>query len=304
MNAHEWLARDLPDHPHISLLGAPVSSASISPSQAWSTPPAFREALRRFPTWDAEHAVDVSALSIRDCGDVADDREDRDIDAARHRIHDACTAAGARGGMVAVIGGDNSITVPVMRALMATHAQERWGLITLDAHHDCRPLDGGPSNGTPVRELIEGGLPGTSVAQIAIHPLGNQQEHARWAREHGVHVVPVQRVRETGVQAAVDDVRRALQLGGVTAVHVDFDIDCADRSAAPACPASLPGGLAAGDLLRLAHLLGRDAPAAGADITEVDANADVAGITVRLAAAVFLGFCAGLAHRLRGARAG
>ena len=35
------------------------------------------------------------------------------------------------------------------------------------------------------------------------------------------------------------------------------------------------------------------------DVTEVDANADVAGITVRLAAALFLAFCSGVAARPR-----
>lgn len=297
MNAREWLGRDQPEHPDVCLVGAPVSRASLSPSEAWSTPAAFRVALQRFPTWEAEHEVDVAALSIRDCGDVADDRQESDAAPGRARIRDACAAAVARGGAVAVIGGDNSVTVPVMQALMEDRPDERWALVTLDAHHDCRPLDAGPSNGTPVRELIEAGLPGTRVAQIGIHPLANHAEHARWAMQEGVHVYPVRAVRTSGAVAVVDEALHALSNAGATAVHVDFDIDCADRSAAPACPASLPGGLQPADLLDIAYALGRDARVAGADFTEVDANADVAGVTVRLAAAMFLRFCAGLACR-------
>lgn len=297
MNARDWLLRDEPDHPDISLVGAPVSRASISPSEAWATPPAFREALRRFPTWDAAHGVDLGTLAIRDCGDIADDRRDAGAGAARARLRDACATAAARGGVVIVIGGDNSVTVAAMQALMAASPDAGWGLATLDAHHDCRPLDAGPSNGTPVRELIESGLAGTRVAQIGIHPLGNEAAHASWAAQQGVHVFPVGAVRTSGPAAIVDEVQHTLSNAGVSAMHVDFDIDCVERSAAPACPASLPGGLQPAELLEIAYLLGRDVRVAGADITEVNANADVAGITVRLAAAAFLMFCAGVACR-------
>lgn len=298
MNAREWLAHAQPEFPDMSLVGAPVSRASISPSQAWSTPQAFRETLARFPTWEAAHELDLAEVAIRDTGDVADDRGDPDASAGRERIRAACVAAAARGGGVFVVGGDNSVTVPAMQALMANGPEERWGLVTLDAHHDCRPLDNGPSNGTVVRELIEAGLPGKSVAQIGIHPLGNDLENARWARSQGVHVYPLGDVKAHGVPAVIHEAHAALTGAGVTSVYVDFDLDCADRAAAPGCPASLPGGLAAGELMQFARLLGDHFRVAGADITEVDANADVAGITLRLAACVFLSFCAGFS-RLR-----
>ena len=297
MNAREWLAHARSEFPDISLVGAPVSRASISPSQAWTTPAAFRETLARFPTWEAAHEIDLTELSIRDTGDVVDDRGDADASAGRERIRAACAEAANLGGGVFVVGGDNSVTVPAMEAMMANRPKERWGLVTLDAHHDCRTLHNGYSNGTVVRELIEAGLPGNRVAQIGIHPLGNDLENARWAKEQGVHVYPVREVRLNGVHAVIHEAHLALTAAGVTSVYVDFDLDCADRSEAPACPGSLPGGLAAGDLIQFARLLGNHFGVAGADITEVDASADVAGATMRLAACVFLSFCAGYACR-------
>jgi arginase family enzyme len=54
------------------------------------------------------------------------------------------------------------------------------------------------------------------------------------------------------------------------------------------------------DLLRAAYLLGADPHVAGADLCEVDANADVNGMTLRLMAATFLSFCSGLATRATG----
>src|SRR5579864_6169282 len=171
MNAREWLQREAPESPDLGVVGAPISKASISPSQAWSTPPAFRAALERFPTWEAQHGIDLADLAISDFGDVAGDHDDPDASAAHQRVHDACVRAAGLCGTIVVVGGDNSLTAPAMRGVMQARPDNGWGLITLDAHHDCRPLDQGPRNGTPVRELIEGGLPGNRVAQIGISPL-------------------------------------------------------------------------------------------------------------------------------------
>ena len=297
MNAREWLVREEPALPGIGVVGAPISKASISPSQAWSTPPALRAALARFPTWNAQHRIDLAELSVRDFGDVLGDRDDPDATAAHQRIYEACAQAAAVSGTLVVIGGDNSLTVPAMRAAMHNRPDGGWGLITLDAHHDCRPLDQGPRNGTPVRELIEAGLPGGRIAQIGINPLGNAREHSSWAAQQGVHVFPVHEVRDAGIHAVVDDALAALRRAGVTSVYVDFDIDCVERAFAPACPASLPGGLMPVELMHAARLLGGEPRVLAADITEVDAAADVAETTIRLAAAVFLSFCTGLATR-------
>jgi formiminoglutamase len=299
MNAREWLATDATS-PHVVLLGAPISKASISAAQSWTTPPAFREALARFPTWDAEHRVDLAQLEARDAGDVTGDHDDVDARAAHDRIRAACEDAARTGAVVVVVGGDNSLTRPAMQGMMAAKPEAAWGLLTLDAHHDCRPADAGSRNGTPVRELIEAGLSGDRVAQVGIHPLGNAREHADWAIAQGVHVFPLETVRKDGIAEVVGSAISRLRDRGVDRVYVDFDIDVVDRAFAPACPASLPGGMAPDDLLHAAFLLGAANEVCAADLCEVDANADVNGMTVRLAAATFVTFCSGVASRTRG----
>ena len=297
MNARDWLngGAAVPD---IVLLGAPISRASISQVQSWTTPPSFRAALNRFPTWDAEHNIDIADVHVRDLGDVVGDSGDTDASAAHDRIRVAAEDAARTCAAVFVIGGDNSLTRPAMQGVMAASPDVAWGLLTLDAHHDCRPLTDGSRNGTPVRELIVDGLPGSRVAQIGIHPLGNAREHADWARAQGMHIFPVDAVRTRGMDAIVAAALSALAASGAERIYVDFDVDVVDRAFAPACPASLPGGLRPEDLLRAAFLLGAERRVAAADIAEVDASADVNGMTVRLAAATFLEFCAGLASRV------
>jgi formiminoglutamase len=284
--------------PDLVMLGAPISKASITPVESWSTPPAFREALRRFPTWDAERYVDIAELRVRDLGDLQGDRDDADARVAHARIEVATEQAARLGDHVVVIGGDNSLTRPAMRGVMQA-LPGAWALITLDAHHDCRPATDGSRNGTPVRELIEAGLPGELVAQIGIHPLGNAREHADWARAQGIHIVPLHTVRRDGMDAVIATVMSQLVARGAERVYVDFDVDVIDRAFAPACPASLPGGMHPEDLFRAAHLLGADPHVVAADLCEVDANADVNAMTLRLMAATFLKFCSGLGTRAR-----
>ncbi|HEY8672874.1 MAG TPA: arginase family protein [Candidatus Dormibacteraeota bacterium] len=298
MNAREWLDQEA-GTPAVVLLGAPISKASISPVQSWTTPSAFREALVRFPTWDAEHGIDIAELEARNLGDVIGDRDDVDARAAHDRIRVASEAAALTGAVVVIVGGDNSLTRPAMHGVMAAKPDAGWGLLTLDAHHDCRPATAGSRNGTPVRELIEAGLPGDRVVQIGIHPLGNAREHADWARAQGVHVFPLDAVRKDGIDAVVGSALSLLRDRELECLYVDFDIDVVDRAFAPACPASLPGGMAPHDLLHAAFLLGAASEVCAADLCEVDANADVNGITVRLAAATFVSFCSGVASRTR-----
>jgi formiminoglutamase len=295
VNAREWLATDA-EAPQLVLLGAPISKASITPVESWSTPPAFREALRRFPTWDAKRYVDIAELAVRDLGDVKGDRDDTDARVAHARIEVAAEEAARLGEQVVVIGGDNSLTRPAMRGLMRARSGP-WGLLTLDAHHDCRPATEGSRNGTPVRELIEEGLPGDRVAQIGIHPFGNAREHADWARSQGIHIVPLHTVGRDGMDSVIASSLSRLVAHGAEHIYVDFDIDVIDRAFAPACPASLPGGMQPEDLLRAAYLLGADNHVVATDLCEVDANADVNGMTIRLMAATFLYFCSGLSMR-------
>jgi formiminoglutamase len=300
VNAREWLAAGAAGGgAHLAVLGAPLARASISPSQAQLTPAAFRSALSRFSTHDGDHGVDLEELAVVDLGDVEGDLGDADAAAAHARLEHAVAAAARTAPVVAVIGGDNSLTRPAMLGLAGDALGEDWGLLTLDAHHDVRPPLDGPRNGTPVRDLIELGLPGERVAQVGIHGFANAADHVRWARERGVHVRRAAEVRSSGMPRLLDEVLDVLERHGARRLYVDIDMDVLDRGFAPACPASMPGGLAPHQLQEAAHLLGAEPRVIAVDLTEVDAAADVAGVTVRCMASIFLAFCSGMVQRRR-----
>jgi formiminoglutamase len=168
------------------------------------------------------------------------------------------------------------------------------GLITVDAHHDLRD---GISNGSPVRRLVDAGLPGANIVQIGIADFSNSPAYAARARELGITVIPRNDLRGADLAALA---RRALEIAGEGGrpVFVDLDVDVCDRAHVPGCPASAPGGLSADELRQLAFLFARDPRVRAIDITEVDATADsVDGRTVRLAALLVLEAAAGLASR-------
>ena len=67
-----------------------------------------------------------------------------------------------------VLGGDHSISFPSITGF--ANSKGKVGIIQFDAHHDLRNLDdGGPSNGTPFRSLLENGvITGKQLVQIGI----------------------------------------------------------------------------------------------------------------------------------------
>lgn len=290
--ASTWLASGDPATAPLRVVGVPTSAGSISPSDAWRTPPTIRLALARLSPWDPADGVDLaSALPCADLGDwpVAE----LDLEPAMREVR-RLAAALDRGAVHVFLGGDNAITRPWVVGLCGPDLS-RVGLVTLDAHHDVRHLDDGPRNGTPVRGLLADGLPGANVVQLGIGAFTNSRPYAAWCRERGIGVVTADEVRATGAAAAMRD---ALQrLSHCDAIAVDLDLDVLDVAFAPACPGARPGGLAPADLLAAARVAGTDPRVVGVDLVEVDATTDDDGRTVMAAAMALLAFAAGVATR-------
>jgi len=273
----------------VGIIGVPTWRTSLSATGAHATPAAIRAALQRYGTF----APGVDWPSVADFGDVTEPDGDGEAEAVA-----AVRTAASRAGLVIALGGDNALTYSVaLGAWSAGEAGDRVGdagLITIDAHHDLRD---GISNGAPVRRLLEAGLDGRRTVQLGIADFANSAFYDGRAREAGITIVP----RGDFEERRLDDiVAQALATAGSAGgpIHVDVDVDACDRSVAPACPASVPGGLSAYQLRRTVRLLARDERVTSLDIAEVDATRDAAdGRTVRLCALVVLEAIAGFAER-------
>ena len=289
--ASVWLGQDHPD-PDLVVVGVPSSQASLSPSRADMTPLAVRDRLARYSTFHGELGVDFGGLAVRDVGNWP--VSELDMHAMPAMVTDLARRL-PHARLRLYLGGDNAITRPLVAAMAVDLT--RVGVITFDAHHDVRSLELGPTNGTPIRGLIEEhGLPGQNVVQIGIHSFANSASYRAYCDEVGITTVTVAQVEEVGMAAAVDDALRALA-EACDSIYVDVDIDVLDQAFAPACPGARPGGLtvrqlAAGVARCAAH------PAVGAiDFVEVDAERDPGSITVDVTAHLLLTAVAGFATR-------
>jgi arginase family enzyme len=264
-----------------------ASGTSISATGADATPSEIRVALARYSTYSWSQDKDVRDLSIADFGDS----ETPDSPAGESQTMELSSKVARSSKLAIALGGDNSITYAVMRGVFGEELASA-GLITFDAHHDLRD---GVSNGSPVRRLIEAGLPGTSVVQIGINDFSNSPQYAARAKEYGIHVIPRSALRNRTADSVMDE---ALSKLGNKQLHVDIDMDVCDRAFVPACPAAAPGGISADELRQFAFLVGKAKQVRSVDITEINAMADSAdGRTIRLGALTVLELASGLASR-------
>jgi formiminoglutamase len=293
--ASAWLASGgAVDGPTLHLVGVPLARTSISPSQAHLTPSAVRAALRRFSTFHAGLDVDLEAVRVADHGDL--DVAEAGVNDHVGRVREGLLGLAFPPGLIVLVGGDNALTRPAMGALLALPTS---GLLTLDAHHDVRGFHAGATNGTPVRGLLEDGLPGTNVVQLGLGMLTNSRHYRSFCEGSGITVRTVDeirgRVRET-VRGHLDELAEACPGG----LYVDLDVDVVDSAFVPGCPGARPGGLQPHELLAAAEEAGRHPAVRAVDLTEVDAGADPDGRTVDLMAMCLLSLAAGLAARQTG----
>ena len=274
----------------LAIIGVPASATALSPTSAHLTPAAIRDALAKYSTYAGSTDTELQTSGITDLGDISSpDHADGEA-----RVTTAVAGLLKTYKLLLALGGDNSITYSVAAGIFPDLS--KIGLITFDAHHDLRD---GNSNGSPIWRLIEAGLPGENIVQIGLSDFANSGSYARRAKEAGITTIHRAELRN---RKMIDVVAQALEIAGAGGreIYVDIDVDVCDRSVAPACPASVPGGISADELRQAANLVARDARVRTIDITEIDAASDTAdGRTVRLAALLVLEIAAGLAASQR-----
>jgi len=288
----------------LALLGVPAWRTSLSPTNAHATPAAIRAALQRYSPAlmpdrrpavergigaEASGPVDLAALRFADLGDI----DEPDGAEGEARTIAAVSSTVDRAAALIALGGDNSVTVATALGAWGGDLSTA-GLVTIDAHYDLRD---GVSNGSPVRRLVEAGLDPHRIVQIGIADFANSAAYARRAADLGITVIHRDELHGRDLAGVMAE---AIEIAGAAGgpVHLDVDVDACDRSVAPGCPASVPGGLAAWELRALVRAAATDSRVRSADLVEIDATADAPdGRTVRLAALCVLEFAAGILAR-------
>ena len=284
------------------LLGVPWDRSSSWQPGAAAAPALIRQALWSPSTNSAtELGIAIEAHTLDDAGDLAlsDDGAE-----ARAAIERAVQAILAGQGVPVVLGGDHSITYPVLRAFRSRPVA---AILHIDAHGDlydefpafapasatgasarlrpkageeaARPAEEPPplvpvhgqmdrySHACPFARVMEDGLTGRLV-QVGVRTL--TPHLAAQAARFGVEVYGMDRWRSVPVEA----------LPGP--LYVSLDLDGLDPAFAPGVAHPEPGGLSTRDVVDLLHRI--RAPIAGIDIVEYNPRFDHRDLTARVAA--------------------
>jgi formiminoglutamase len=273
----------------IGLIGLPYSKTSISLSQASDAPKTIRASLSSFSTFSGERDIDYQNIRILDFGDVQ--THPTEMEESIDRLHlsvremlekDACQR-------YIMLGGDHGVSYPSIRAFKEHFGE--IGVIQWDAHHDVRNLDdGGRTNGTPFRSLIDGGhLKGANLAQIGIRDYANAKEYHAYTVEKGISVYTMEDVEQTGILPIIKKELERLSKS-VDVIYLSVDMDVVDQAFAPGCPAIGPGGITSRELLASISAAASHEKVKAMDIVEIDPSKDFRDMTSRLAAAAMLRF--------------
>jgi len=199
------------------------------------------------------------------------------------------------------LGGDHSVTLPILRALKAQQGQP-LAVIHFDAHCDTWTEHFGETSGhgTWVYEAMQEGLVvDECFTQIGIRSAGERAAR-EYVRERGGQIFTARDLRGLASSAQLEPVvaaiRRRLQAHGRPPVYLSLDIDCLDPAFAPGTGTPEPGGLSTAQVMTLLEDLA-DLPFAGMDCVEVSPPYDHAELTSYAAASFVWTYLAGCLAR-------
>lgn len=213
----------------------------------------------------AENGVDVgSARGWCELGNMPLPEDGKAAFAVIEKVVEKLLDQGCR---VITLGGDHSITCPLVRAHTKIH--DRLDILHFDAHPDLYDeLDGQRySHATPFARIMEeGGV--NRLVQVGIRTL---TPHLRdQAAKFNVEVMEMKDwCPETRLDLEGD-------------IYLTLDLDCLDPAFAPGVSHHEPGGLTTRELLRMIH--GIKGRIVGADIVELNPDRDWMGVTAMVAA--------------------
>jgi len=265
----------------VAIVGVPYDGATSYRSGARFGPRAIRE--QSLLLWGYNNALNVAPfekLRIIDFGDV--NVVPVDVLATQQAIESEVGKVVSAGVKVIALGGDHSISLPLLRAQAAKFGP--LAVVHFDAHPDTWNTEFGDhrfSHGTPFRRAIEEGLVDTAAyVQVGIRgPTAGPQDYADAIRL-GARMITLDEALERGLTAVVEEI---VSVVGSRPTYVTLDIDAVDPAFAPGTGTPEVGGFSSHQMLQLVRgLAGLNV--VGADVVEVAPAYDQSQITAILAA--------------------
>ena len=265
------LSSDDPDA-HVGVLGVPFDGAASFRRGTAFAPARLRQLTPHLAPC-AEEGQPLT-LGVRDHGDVPNDLEwtryFRDVEARAVKV--------LQHPLALFLGGDHSVTVPLMRAFNRS-MKRPFGVLHFDSHPDLFDSYEGHkwSHACTERRALElSGLDPEHLVLVGLRSFA--REEWDFLKEHDeIPYYTARQCHQQGIEAIVDAVVE--RLSDVEAVYFTLDIDGLDPAQAPGTGTPEGGGLTTRDLLELVRGVFQRLPVRAMDVVEVAPPLDHSDIT-------------------------
>jgi agmatinase len=283
----------------IAILGIPFGVPYPSPgltAGCADAPDAIRARSRRLARYADHHDFDLDGpmlvgappLRVVDAGDVAGTADDGAGNSSR--AESAVRSILAAGAIPIVLGGDDSVPIPVLRAYVGAAP---FSVLQIDAHLDFRDEVGGVRDGysSPMRRAAEMDHV-ERIVQVGLRGVGSaRSSDVEDAHAAGNLLVTARDLHGRGVPWLVE------QLPLSASVFISLDLDGLDPSVAPAVSAISPGGLFYDEASDLLGGVAARCTVVGAAFTELVPALDVNGISALVVVRLVMRLLAGIDRR-------
>ncbi len=265
----------------VAIIGIPYDEATAMRPGSRQAPRAIRDASGRFGFLgkgrDNAGFFDINrdryilqGIRLVDCGDIDVTYFNRERNFSL--IRESVQAILARGCLPVVLGGDHSISYPVLRAY------QEFGPLTvilIDAHLDYRDEIMGLkfTNNSPFRRAMELGFI-KQIISFGIRGIKSTDQDLRQSREHGNLVFSNYEVFDQGVAELMQQV--PADIGNY---YLSIDIDGLDPAIAPGTESPEAEGLSFRHVKQIAQAMSKRGNLVGLDLVEVNPYLDHAELT-------------------------
>ncbi|MCS4541800.1 MAG: agmatinase [Euryarchaeota archaeon] len=238
------------DEADVAILGVPFDSTVSYRPGARFGPRGIREATWNLEDYILELDVNLATdIKISDCGDV--DVIHGNLAKTIDQVETIVSALQKRKLAIGVLGGEHSMTYPVVKALSKKHD---FGFIQFDAHFDLRDeyLGEKLSHATVMRRISEIINP-ENMVQIGIRSASIDERE--FADKLGSHIFTMQQIEKLGIYKIAKNAVKIMK--NMDFIYVNIDIDVLDPAFAPEVGCPEPGGLTTRQLLDAINVIGK-----------------------------------------------
>lgn len=244
-----------------AILGCPLDMTATFRSGTGEAPQKIRQVSDSIETYSPFLDRDLEDRPFADLGDLS--FKHKSIEDSLHLIRTAVTEILRLGGLPLCIGGEHTITLPIIEALQ--EIGQEFVIVHLDAHSDLRDTyEGSRTNhATVMRRVVEIVGP-ERLIQIGIR--SGAREEFTWMREHSTLIHWIAGAENTLLR----------RISGAR-VYLSLDLDVLDPACFPATGNPEAGGWSYTDLERVLHVLDRT-ELLGADVVELNPGLDPSAV--------------------------